>query len=176
MKKFVRKIECMLDFVFILSVLLVVWLLLQVTSLASFSVPSSSMEPTLQSGDCILVNKWVIGARIFNPWDVAEGKETKVCRLPGMRKAKRNDVLVFHNPYPIMEDSLSMDMQKYYVKRCVGLPGDTVVIKNCCYRVNGTNEVLGHLPTQEHLARLEEFDIKNICIPRKIVTMFINSF
>ena len=42
-----------------------------------------SMEPAFASGDNILVNKWVMGARIFNIWDAAEGKEVRFPRLPG---------------------------------------------------------------------------------------------
>ena len=52
-------------------VLAVVWVLLQVTSFTSFRVPSPSMYPTLIPGDCILVNKWLMGARIFDIVGVA---------------------------------------------------------------------------------------------------------
>lgn len=44
----------------------VIWILLQVTSIATFKIPSDSMEPALLAGDNILVNKWVMGGRIFN--------------------------------------------------------------------------------------------------------------
>ncbi len=40
------------------------------------------------------MNKWVMGARIFNIWDAAEDKEVKISRLPRLGKIKRNDVLV----------------------------------------------------------------------------------
>ena len=46
------------------------------------------------------MNKWVMGARIFNIWDAAEGKEVRISRLPGLGEIKRNDVLVFNFPYP----------------------------------------------------------------------------
>ena len=59
----------------------------------------------LQPGDNILVNKTIMGARIFNIWDAAEEKEVEIHRLPGLGKAKRNDVLVFHYPYPHSNDS-----------------------------------------------------------------------
>ena len=55
--------------------LVALWVLLQVTCIATFRIPSDSMEPALLPGDNILVNKWVMGARIFNIWDAAEGKE-----------------------------------------------------------------------------------------------------
>ena len=58
------------------------------------------MQITLQSGGNILVNKWTMGARIFDVWDVAEGKETKKYRLQGIGKVERGDVLVFNFSYP----------------------------------------------------------------------------
>lgn len=148
----------------VLCFLYLSWLLLQVTTYASFRIPTDSMVPTLLPGDNILVNKWVMGARIFNIWDMAEGKETEIHRLPGVRNVKRNDVLVFHNPYPITEDSLSMDLLKYYVKRCIGLPGDTVEIRDCRYRVNGTEGLSGHVPSQERLAAMDEYDLQYVCV------------
>ena len=86
------------------------------------------MYPALMPGDYILVNKWMMGARIFDVWDAIDGKEVEINRLLGIRKAERNDVLVFHYPYPDRHDSLSMDMLLYYVKRCIALSGDTVEI------------------------------------------------
>ena len=80
--------------------IVVIWVLLQVTTIATFRIPSDSMEPTLLAGDNILVNKWVMGGRIFNIWDAIDGKEVKISRLPALGKIKRNDVLVFNFPYP----------------------------------------------------------------------------
>ena len=107
----------------------VIWILLQVTSIATFKIPSDSMEPALLAGDNILVNKWVMGGRIFNIWDALEGKEVKISRLPGLGKIRRNDVLVFNFPYPAQWDSIGLNVMSYYVKRCVALPGDTFETK-----------------------------------------------
>ncbi len=58
MKSGLRKLaDKMLNIAFGCSVLFVVWLLLQVTTFASFKIPTDSMEPTLLPGDNILVNK-----------------------------------------------------------------------------------------------------------------------
>ena len=130
----------LLTLVFGVCVLAVVWVLLQVTSFTSFRVPSPSMYPTLVPGDYILVNKWIMGARIFDIWEAVEDKDVEIYRLPGIRKVKRDDVLVFHYPYPVREDSLSMDMLLYYVKRCIALPGDTVEIRKGGYWINGTRK------------------------------------
>ena len=130
----------LLTLAFGICVLAVVWVLVQVTSFTSFRVPSPSMYPTLVPGDYILVNKWLMGARIFDLWEAVEDKEVPIYRLSGIRKVKRNDVLVFHYPYPHKNDSLSMDMLLYYVKRCIALPGDTVEIRKGCYWINGTRK------------------------------------
>ena len=61
-------VDRLLTLAFGVCVLAVVWVLVQVTSFTSFRVPSHSMYPTLMPGDYILVNKWVMGARIFDIW------------------------------------------------------------------------------------------------------------
>lgn len=106
--------------------IVVIWVLLQVTTIATFRIPSDSMEPTLLAGDNILVNKWVMGGRIFNIWDAIDGKEVKISRLPALGKIKRNDVLVFNFPYPARWDSIGLNLMSYYVKRCVALSGGYV--------------------------------------------------
>jgi len=133
-----RWADRLLTIAFGVCVLAVVWVLVQVTSFTSFRVPSPSMYPTLVPGDYILVNKWLMGARIFDIWEAVDDKEVPIYRLPGIREVKRNDVLVFHYPYPHRKDSISMDMLLYYVKRCIALPGDTVEIRKGSYRINGT--------------------------------------
>ena len=114
------------SFIFYICLLGIVCLLFQITTIASFRIPTDSMQPALQPGDNILVNKSIMGARIFDIWNMAEEKEVKIHRLPGLGKVKRNDVLVFHYPYPYSNDSISMHLLKYYVKRCIALPGDTM--------------------------------------------------
>ena len=107
-----------------------IWVFLQVTCIATFKIPSDSMEPSLLAGDNILVNKGVMGGRLFNVWDALEGKDVHISRLSGLGKIKRNDVIVFNFPYSKQRwDSVAFDVMKYYVKRCVALPGDTFEIK-----------------------------------------------
>ena len=126
--------------------LLVLWLLLQVTTYASFKVPSGSMEPTLVAGDYVLVNKWIMGGRVFNVMDALDDKQVSIRRLPGWREAERGDVLVFNFPYPdSRRDSLYMDVMLYYVKRCIALPGDTLEIRDAHYYIKGMSEPLGYV-------------------------------
>ena len=72
-----------------------------------FRIPSGSMLPTLHIGDFILVNKYEYGVRL-------PVLGTKVLEVG---TPKRGDVVVFRYP---------MDTQVDYIKRVVGLPGDTV--------------------------------------------------
>jgi signal peptidase I len=77
----------------------------------AFKIPTGSMEGTLLVGDFLLVNKLVYGAEV--PF-------TKV-KLPGIRTPKRGDIIVFQWP---------VDRTKNFVKRIVGLPGDTLEMRN----------------------------------------------
>jgi signal peptidase I len=83
-----------------------------------FKIPSGSMIPTLLVGDFILVNKYTYGIRlpVIN---------TKIIDI---NEPQRGDVMVFRYP----EDP-SLD----YIKRVVGLPGDTVAYQNKQLSING---------------------------------------
>jgi signal peptidase I len=83
-----------------------------------FQIPSSSMVPTLQVGDYILVNKYTYGIRL-------PVLRTKVMSL---NEPQRGDVMVFFPPH--MNDT-------YFIKRVVGLPGDTVTYRGKVLSVNG---------------------------------------
>ena len=137
-------------------------LVIQTTVISSFRIPTDSMQPTLQPGDNILVNKTIMGARIFNIWDAAEEKEVEIYRLPGTGKVKRNDVLVFHYPYPHKNDSLSMHLLKYYVKRCIALPGDTMGIRKGHYYVKGVDEPIGNIQAQKRIEKLQKENTRGI--------------
>ena len=144
------------------SILGVIGLFLRIVLFSSFRIPTDSMQPTLQPGDNILVNKSIMGARIFNIWDMAEDKEVKIYRLPGLGKVKRNDVLVFHYPYPHKNDSLSMHLLKYYVKRCIALPGDTMGIRKGHYYVKGVDEPIGNIQAQKRIEKLQKENTRGI--------------
>jgi signal peptidase I len=83
-----------------------------------FQIPSSSMVPTLEVGDYILVNKFTYGIRL-------PVVRTKVVSL---NKPERGDVMVFFPPH--LNDT-------YFIKRVVGLPGDTVSYRDKNIFVNG---------------------------------------
>ena len=83
-----------------------------------FRIPSSSMMPSLLIGDFILVNKFAYGLRlpISNKKFVAIGEP------------KRGDVVVFRPPHHPDQD---------WIKRIIGLPGDTVAYRDNTVFVNG---------------------------------------
>lgn len=153
---------------------LILWMLLQVTSFASFRIPTDSMQPTLVSGDYILVEKWTMGARIFDLLDAAEGKEVKIHRLPGWGKVERNDVLVFNFPHHHRWDSIGMDLMVYYVKRCIALPGDTMGIRKGHYYIKGIEEPIGDVEAQERIARLDKEDARDIVMDAYPWDKYIN--
>lgn len=77
----------------------------------AFKIPSGSMLPTLLIGDHLLVNKFIYGIRVpFN------GKV-----LVPIKEPKSGDIIVFKFP---------KDRSIDYIKRVVGVPGDTIQVKN----------------------------------------------
>ena len=126
----------------------------EVTTMSSFKIPTESMMPTLIPGDNVYVNKWIMGGRIFDV-EASFHRQVDISRLPGIRKLKRNDVIVFNDPYPYRSDTMYMDVKRYYIKRCIGLPGDTMEIRNGYFRVNGTDERLGNVEAQEAISHLK---------------------
>ena len=142
--------DWLLNVLFSICVAVVLWLVLQVFVLTSFRVPSDSMEPTLIAGDNILVEKWSYGARLFNVWKLSASESVKIHRLPAMRRVKRGDVVVFHNPCPRKRERMEMDMMKYYVKRCTALPGEVFYIRNGRYGIEGFDGCIGDTLAQDN--------------------------
>jgi signal peptidase I len=89
----------------------------------AFKIPSGSMIPTLLIGDHILVNKFLLG----NPVDVPF-TNIHLFRMPGLRKPQRGDIIVFKYPE---------DPTRDFIKRVVGIEGDTVESKDKMVYVNG---------------------------------------
>ena len=117
-----------------------------------FVVPSESMLPTLIPGDRILVNKLIAGARIYRSFDFAEGAPLRSFRLPGLRKVRVNDVVVFNVPHGYDRDRIEFRINYVYAKRCVGTPGDSVSIRNGYLRNNRHEGPVGDRERQRQLA------------------------
>lgn len=118
---------------------------------ASFSISSDSMYPALSKGDMIWVFKPIYGARIFNIYSAIKGENFSVYRLKGYSNVRRNDIVVFNYPFAEWNrwDRISFTLRKYYVKRCVGIPGDSICVRDGIYNVIGANCMLGNLSMQK---------------------------
>lgn len=145
--------------------LFMLYCLIQVTTACSFHTPTGSMSPTLLPDESGLVNKWKMGARIFNIFDAAEGKSYEIKRLPGYGKLERGDVIVFNYPYLDSDrkrDSIAMNLSTYYCKRAVAVAGDTLEIRDCFYHVRGCNDTIGVASEQKILqSYVEDFARSN---------------
>ncbi len=97
-------------------VLLIV-LVLRSFLLEPFQIPTGSMIPTLEVGDFILVNKYAYGVRL----------PVIGTKLMNVADPQRGEVMVFIPPH---ED-------KYYIKRVIGLPGDSVRYEDKNLYING---------------------------------------
>ena len=83
----------------------------------AFKIPTGSMEPNLLVGDHLLVNKFVFGP-------TALGERS----LLPMRAPERGEVLVFKFPE---------DPERDFIKRVIGLPGETIELRNQTILING---------------------------------------
>jgi signal peptidase I len=138
----------------------VVATLIRWSTVEAFVVPTGSMENSIRVGDFLFVSKLHYGPRTprtplqiplthqkvwgteipsYLPWI-----ELPSWRLPAISQVKREDVVVFNVPPVSMNDGIDrpIDLKTYYVKRCVGIPGDSLVVKNRRIIVNG--EPLGN--------------------------------
>lgn len=95
---------------------LVIALVLRVVIFEPYTIPSSSMEPGLVTGDYIVVSKWPYGwSRASFPFNPPLFSGRVLGRAPA-----RGDVVVFRLP---------RDPGEVYIKRLIGLPGDRVQVK-----------------------------------------------
>ena len=101
-----------------LGMAFVLFVIIKTFLVEAFQIPSGSMERTLLVGDFLFVNKAVYGAQI--PGTNA--------RVPGFESPRRGEVVVFAYP---------RNPEQNYVKRVIGVPGDTVEMRGGRVRVNG---------------------------------------
>jgi signal peptidase I len=101
-----------------LTIALFLFLAIRTFVIEAFRIPTASMEGTLLVGDFLLVNKAVYGATLPGT----------AVRLPAFGDPDRGHVVVFAPPH---------DPAKNYVKRLVGLPGDTLLMRDKVLFVNG---------------------------------------
>lgn len=94
------------------------FLIIRTFLVEAFRIPTGSMENTLLVGDFLLVNKAVFGTGV-------PGTDV---RLPALAQPRRGDIIVFAPPH---------ERGKNYVKRLIGIPGDTLEMQNGLLYLNG---------------------------------------
>ncbi|RPI02247.1 MAG: signal peptidase I [Ignavibacteriae bacterium] len=116
------------------GIVLGLFLLINNFVVASFLVPTGSMENEVLTGELLFVNKFIYGGtsprnipftNVRLPW----------FRVPAIKDVKRGDVIVF--VFPGMRDEVEPQDFTFYLKRCVGVSGDTIQIRNRVLSVNG---------------------------------------
>ena len=114
-----------------LGVALLLALVIRTFVVQAFKIPSGSMKETLQIGDHILVNKFLFGARLEIPFS-----QQSLGRLPGIRKPRPGDVIVFIPP---------QDRSLDYIKRVVAVEGQTIEVHGHRVFIDGQPSDPGHI-------------------------------
>jgi signal peptidase I len=108
-KETIRKKSTLREYAEAAAIAVLLALFIRTFVVQAFKIPSGSMEPTLAVGDHILVNKFIYGVKL--PY-------LQKTLIP-IGQPHRDDVIVFI--YPV-------DKSKDFIKRVVGMPGDTIEI------------------------------------------------
>jgi signal peptidase I len=132
-----------------------------------FVIPTSSLEKTLLKGDFLLVSKFHYGARlpmtavaapmvhdtlpVVNTPSYLKEPQIPYLRIPGFQDIERNDIVVFNWPADTLFNMYKQADKKYekpidkktnYVKRCVGIAGDSLEIRDGYVFIDGKQTVL----------------------------------
>ncbi|MBN1541453.1 signal peptidase I [candidate division KSB1 bacterium] len=112
------------------AIALIAALILRALVVQAFRIPTGSMKDTLLIGDFLLVNKFIYGVKTpdrvpFTDIDLPSLK------LPGFKKPERSEIIVFKYPLNPKQD---------YIKRCIGLPGDTIEVRKGIVYINNRPE------------------------------------
>lgn len=110
-----------------LAVAVPAYLAFTTVAFAAYSIPSESMVPTLEVNDRVVVSKFAYGySRYALPLDIGDFMPASATRFL-QQTPKRGDVIVFMHPQE----------HKVMIKRLIGLPGDTIEVRDGVLRVNG---------------------------------------
>ena len=115
---------------------IVIVMLINGVAIASFVVPTPSMEKTVMTGDFLFVNKFIYGPstpQVVPFFNIP----IPFLKTPPIKKPAKGDVIVFI--FPGNQNELESAEFQYYLKRCIAVSGDTLVIKNKEVYVNGVH-------------------------------------
>ena len=132
-----------------------------------YTIPTSSLEKTLLIGDFLFVSKFHYGARVPMTTVAApmvhdtlpfikirsylNKPQLPYLRFPAIQKIKQNDIVVFSWPVDTVEQFFKrtnrrirkpIDKKSNYVKRCVGIAGDSLEIRDGYVYINGKKNEL----------------------------------
>jgi signal peptidase I len=107
-----------------------IYLFVKTLFIEAFRIPSGSMIPTLLVGDWLFVNKLAYGPTV--PFTNSH--------LPGYTSPKHQDVVVFVSPY---QADNAPDFTPTLVKRLIGMPGDTLYMRDGVLYLNGLEQRQG---------------------------------
>ena len=162
-----------------------------------YIIPTGSLEKSLLIGDFLFVSKFHYGARIptttlafpmvhdtlpfFKNKSYFSNPQLPYLRLPKFQKIKRNDIVVFNWPadtvrrFFVKEAGVKkpIDKKSNYVKRCVGIAGDTLEIIGGFVFVNGKKNILPDRAKVQY--NFKAYSSKGIS-SRKLVDLGINDF
>ena len=115
-----KKKSILREYIESFGIALILALMIKTSVVEAYKIPSGSMEDTLLIGDFLLANKFIYGSRLPIPF-------TNI-HLPALREPKAGDIVIFKYP---------QDQRVNYIKRCVAVAGDEILIKDKILYVNG---------------------------------------
>ncbi|MDY0108992.1 MAG: signal peptidase I [Candidatus Krumholzibacteria bacterium] len=123
-----------LDWLKAIAWALAVALLIRQFFFQAFRIPTGSMKETLQIHDYLFANKFLYGAKTPDRLVIPLLNKTLIdglpqLRLPAIRQPRQGDIIVFEFPE---------DRNQDYIKRCVAVAGDTVLVRDGILTVNGS--------------------------------------
>ncbi|MFD1294615.1 signal peptidase I [Lutibacter holmesii] len=145
-----------------------------------YTIPTSSLEKSLLIGDFLFVSKFHYGARVpmtpiaapmvhdslpfIGTKSYLNKPQLPYMRIPGFQDIKRNEIVVFSWPVDTVQrffDKSNIHIQKpidkksNYVKRCVGIAGDSLEIRDGYIYINGEKTVLPDRTKTQYIHKVE---------------------
>jgi len=145
----------------VVAATLIRWLIME-----AYTIPTPSMENSLLVGDFLFVSKFHYGTRTTSTplqiplthqkiWftnipSYLEWIKLPQYRLPGISHVKREDVVVFNVPPVGLNEGIDypVDLKTNYIKRCVAIAGDTLMVKDRQVYVN--SQALANPPEMQY--------------------------